>query len=760
MDVREIRELCIEASEKYYKYLSDRNLGTEEIQVTNIARIQDSALWELKLGGRIFNVDLIKIWNNRFQETYDDKDFLIESYDADTNRLVIQTKFRIQNLERTDPADLFIISDLKFLVENVKKWYMDNGLTLNLPNPLDNETIHKEIHKFSQLAPPNEDQSRAIKNSLANKLVYVWGPPGTGKTHFVLSNAVFNCFDDNKNLIGVFAPTNNALEEAMRALLSNAEKLNIPKEKFLRLGTPSRDFLRDFKEVCEVTKLQKNINEIQQNIQIIKEVLNCRRGTNAINSAESLISHFIELELHLKKRDKLLLVSSQLDTEIVNLKRKVHSFSTAIKKIFTSEDIEEEQLLKEKASQHATTDAKLKEIERLIEIIFARIKRIRTDSPKIDQELGTLTFQNIDLVKNRIGEIKRNTEQYLQIRETHIEAYRNDSDEQLQARKNDLEAELKELASVGFDERIKKCIVVGMTLDTFISRFRSAGIRFGHIFLDEAGYAPLIKALVLCQNNTSLTLLGDHKQLPPVCEMKEIHLARPENRSVILWQKSSLFCESVFKFNRTDLFNIVFANEMPDFQNTVTLKSELRITHRFGSNLAAILDRLFYGFGFQAADNGLSEQVNVFIIDAPLNEPTTERKNIAECNAIRRLLESKSFSDFMIITPYKKQVALLNSTIPNVRRNNKAITIHKSQGREWDTVIISVVDCRNIAQTPWFTDTTNKKSQGALVLNTAVSRVKKNLFLVCDKSFWSNVQNRDSQLISNMLEEGEEISVH
>ena len=68
---------------------------------------------------------------------------------------------------------------------------------------------------------------------------------------------------------------------------------------------------------------------------------------------------------------------------------------------------------------------------------------------------------------------------------------------------------------------------------------------------------------------------------------------------------------------------------------------------------------------------------------------------------------------------------------------NQIMSIHKSQGQEWDTVIISVVDhASRGAYGMWFTDTTNKMSKGLKVINTAVSRAKKRLMLVGHHGFW------------------------
>lgn len=70
------------------------------------------------------------------------------------------------------------------------------------------------------------------------------------------------------------------------------------------------------------------------------------------------------------------------------------------------------------------------------------------------------------------------------------------------------------------------------------------------------------------------------------------------------------------------------------------------------------------------------------------------------------------------------------------------MTIHKSQGLEWDTVILSAVD----AEEMFFTDST--KIRGNALLNTALSRARKHLVIVCDADCWAK---RPQQLLGRLV---------
>lgn len=65
------------------------------------------------------------------------------------------------------------------------------------------------------------------------------------------------------------------------------------------------------------------------------------------------------------------------------------------------------------------------------------------------------------------------------------------------------------------------------------------------------------------------------------------------------------------------------------------------------------------------------------------------------------------------------------------------MTIHKSQGSEWKTVIISVADTSNM----WFTNTQKRQTRSLELINTAVSRAKTELIIVCDYAYWIKQNN-------------------
>jgi ATP-dependent exoDNAse (exonuclease V) alpha subunit len=76
---------------------------------------------------------------------------------------------------------------------------------------------------------------------------------------------------------------------------------------------------------------------------------------------------------------------------------------------------------------------------------------------------------------------------------------------------------------------------------------------------------------------------------------------------------------------------------------------------------------------------------------------------------------------------------------------NQILTVHKSQGKEWDAVFFSVSD----NTTNYFlTNSKCRTAKSLQLINTAISRARRELILVCDCNFWAN---REGQLISALL---------
>lgn len=304
-------------------------------------------------------------------------------------------------------------------------------------------------------------------------------------------------------------------------------------------------------------------------------------------------------------------------------------------------------------------------------------------------------------------------------------------------KKQELEKVVLELKNITDQKQVIAC-----TIDYAIRHFEEIRqIVISHVFVDEAAYCPLIKAAVVFSFNVPVTLLGDHMQLPPICEMDRVGiLSNGEYNLIFLWDMSAIYFPAIF--NDTVTIETMFEDyasgsiELPQDSMAITF---LTHTYRFSDKLAAVLDKYVYKQGFRGEAN---KKINITVVNVPRTSSETKPyESIAEAQAIKKYIEKYAPEDYAILVPYKNQRSNVERAIK--LPPGKIMTIHGSQGREWDTVIIGVTDGRR----KWFMNSNNKKSNGLLIVNTAVSRARKHIVLVLDYDCWEDSTN---QLISEI----------
>jgi superfamily I DNA and/or RNA helicase len=148
----------------------------------------------------------------------------------------------------------------------------------------------------------------------------------------------------------------------------------------------------------------------------------------------------------------------------------------------------------------------------------------------------------------------------------------------------------------------------------------------------------------------------------------------------------------------------------------------LHHSFRYGKGLADILGEYVYTKEFRGNPDA---KTDIIVLNAPKVSPPAAHSSMEEKEAILKYVKGYlADKDYAVLTPYKDQKALLSMTL----QHDDIYTIHGSQGREWDTVIISMV---------------SDKPDGFLdvrLMNTAVSRARKRLIICCDADRWKNFE--------------------
>ena len=630
-----------------------------------------------------------------------------------------------------------------------------------------------------------------LENIFTKPFSYIWGAPGTGKTQFVLSYAVLH-YIQSGDTIAILAPTNNAIEQVLRGVIKMTDKAGVDRKQIIRLGTPSKKFAEIYPQVCEEKGLQKRMDEIDKQINILQRMLDFYAQKQALSEFNGIVSEFDKIsglgskikaeqdlfveinnqsnkkEKEIKSIDEALLKQNQ---ELIKSIAKTKSIFQKVFKFFTSKptSIEiliakiEVKILNYKSSVQSLkyelskidSDKAVREssIRKNKELALGKIEAIKRHAqglPEIGAFISGLSIDNVTEIKTNVSSALFQAIEKLEIDEYLFDEYKALGFVDIKYELDNYVRLRNKLAASSTEERLKSVNIIACTLDGYIGRFAKEKLAVEHIFLDEAGYSNMIKALTLFNHAVPITFLGDHKQLPPVCEISDTDIEKNTRfYNMFLWAQSAVFIDMLFSDSKDNCRDKYLKNS--EFIPISISKTSLNSTYRFGSNLARILSKYVYANDFKS--NNIEGETKILYANAPKAEGMKSRISMSEVSEIRKIIDALKRSennDFVILTPYKKQIELLNRYLPQERNDLKILTVHGSQGREWDTVILSVVDTYD----KWFVDTAIPISKGLNLVNTAVSRAKRNLIIVCDKNYW--IEQR-GQLITELINCGQEI---
>ncbi|MDR3318277.1 MAG: hypothetical protein LBS99_02455 [Clostridiales bacterium] len=627
----EIEELLVGASEKYYNYLAETGKGLILFNVLQVEKVTDGAgkkvLYRFRLEKKLNNTEMLQAMVRG--KIYLPNHVKIIFWDEIKKNLFIQVvnkqaKGEFEGIDGFDLDDIKVVIDLKFLVKRVEDWFKTREA--KLPTRAEKTTNIQNYNGCS------DGQMQAVRFALSESFSYIWGAPGTGKTKYVLANAVLNCYKNGKKVI-IAAPTNNAIEQALRCVIYLFDKYGIDRKNILRLGMPSKAFADEFPEVCEISGVSQKLIEIRKQKARLTDMREFKSDENIIAELKKSLAE--------NKGD----------------------------------------------GAYAAVKAILKGLE-----------KDRAEKGKLYAGYETAETEDIE------EEIAR------------------------------LDAEIDERESAGADGRIEKLSVIGCTLDGYIGYCSPTDgavktLFADRIFLDEAGYCNLAKTATLFSSGVPVTFIGDHFQLPPVCEAGDDLIETEEYQGVFTWAQSALYFAELITGGAESAYAEYYRKLPPSFE--AMPKINLDTTYRFGQNLLDVLSSGVYGAPMKS---GGKENIVIEVIDAPRRTPAEKkRENADEVTAVKNYLQThlSELSNTAVLSPYKNQVAAIRKQCFRYLNEN-IFTVHGSQGREWNTVILSVSDTSD----KYFTDSNNQRSNGRLIINTAVSRVKKKLVIVCDKNYW------------------------
>lgn len=703
MDAKTIKEIGIRSCEDMLEQISHMQKGVDPREnslvsmvvndVKHIVRKENYIQIELIKGIKDLDNLGLSIENSKQKYFYSDnsssEDYVIfDDYDESSRTVLAYPSDSLMKIiNEHEDKDIKVIVDMKWLIELTKNCFERYGDRIGYPH----STPHFEAgvdYGFPAEGEPTEEQKQAVDTVLNNSLSYVWGAPGTGKTQYVLATSILAYVKKGKR-VAIIAPTNNSVEQVLRGVLKVIEKddpdneyIN-PKQDILRMGAATAEFIHDYGDLCEDNAIVSKIKQLQRSNKIIESIL-FERSIDKLDANFDQIEALYEEEYDIAPFEK----KKQIEAQIMD-------YWSEIKIIVGSHQ----------------------ELSGYVENIDEFNLRARVSS-----------------IRSRLKERDRPS---LEI--TH---YKDSTDAELSLIIEDNNKRLAEYEKYGTGYRSKHVKIMAMTPFTLMGRpslFEEGGIvDVDHIFIDEAGYANLIQTMPVFMCGPPITMLGDHMQLPPVCEIdreKIITWATGEfngyMKNGFMWDQSARFIES-FLFDDIDNIRDQYVkDEEPSYR--ITALANLTKSHRFADSLAKILDKAVYKNGIRGREDTHLEVICYNVVG---KNPET-RMNPEEVEAVTEYIKKNksTIGEFAVITPYRdqrKEIARRNRSV-----EDQILTIHGSQGREWKTVIISVADNRSSQrEVPLRFTSSIPPNVGLKVMNTAVSRAKERLILFCDYEFW------------------------
>ena len=761
MNKNSATEICnyiSSSAKKYYDYLLKNNKGISE---TAAKKIEKCGEYDFK----VYFGEIIKDFDFIREIRFDGKAIPFSQfkfYNPAPLSVNIKVPEKFINLFVTSDKISFV-TDYKEFVFRIYKRFNDDK-RIQMPSSSPNINFNKDDFcdiKFTEI------QLDSINNIFSSPLSYVWGSAGSGKTRYVLSYSILTYLMQNRPVL-LCAPTNVALENALYAIIPIAQKYGIPIKKIFRDGTPSSDFFTKYPDCCRNDTNNEKTEKLNNRKRDLEKYCKICDTLNVLSDIENRIEFIKDSESELKRNiddnEQLTLKANLLQKQIIDCDRDLYYINSIINKkkksiiykiksamsLSMADDEKLYNLLKELEEKKKITDSNkdiLSEYEKQIDVNSKSVKelnsKIKSNEDAIKKQLIPLSKKpldilNFDRLKQQIKEYRAKNELFIGYINTNY-SFLNPDNVKDELKKTD--NEIKELT-----DKIKKeqneILLYSCTLDCLSSSPVQENYNFSHVFLDEACYTCISKAMLLFYSNAPITFLGDHLQLPPVCEFNDDDILLADNKSLFTWAQSGIYCCDLFSMDFDDCYQKYVQND-PEIPKELSV-SQLNETHRFGVLLSKILNKYIYKSDFKSV---LKTETEIYIIDAPHKSfVLKKRENIDEAMAIKRFLLKNKIDDFAVLTPYVNQVNLLKSVLPK-KYESQILSIHKSQGQEWDTVIISISDTSN----RYFTDVNNSASRGKQLLNTAISRTKNRLILVCDAGYWKKLNN---QLISELVNIG------
>lgn len=253
---------------------------------------------------------------------------------------------------------------------------------------------------------------------------------------------------------------------------------------------------------------------------------------------------------------------------------------------------------------------------------------------------------------------------------------------------------------------------------TFSSKSSLKDVTYDYIIMDEASQVDIATGALALSCARNAVIVGDLKQLPNVIPN------RMRQKSEMVFSKYRL--PDGYSFADNSFLKSV-CSVIPDVPQTL-----LREHYRCHPKIIGFCNQKFYQnqLIIMTDDKGEPDAISVYRTNIGNHKRghINQRQIDVTTQEVLPKFSQLDTAEIGIIAPYRDQVNAFSATVPEGIEYD---TVHKFQGREKDTIILTTVD-----------DEVTDFSDDPYLLNVAISRAKKRLCLVAS----GNEQPKDSNI--------------
>lgn len=614
-------------------------------------------------------------------------------------------------------------------------------------------SLHEDWGKY----PPDQEQIKALRMSLGQPVTFVYGPPGTGKS--VTIGWLVKELVHHGERIMIASHTNIAVDNALEKALENPGVKALQHNGLIvRLGTPTKEILED---LTLPKVIEKKTGELQRELSMLRERRN--QIALALNTAEE---EFRIIQYHrtvLNEHSSLTQKMQYLSTLIVEGEREEHIANADRQKL------QDETQVSSLSSLIFWLPRSLR--KRRLDTRLAQIGT-QLDQAKHDKEktIGQLTQATAKL---KDANLPISASEY-ETRSTRAASERA----RLQSLINDLNSKMKEIQEkldAAADNIYENVQIIGATLSKICLESALEKFNCDTLIIDELSTAPFPFVLVaMGLPKKRVVLFGDPKQLPAISIS-----ASPASK---FWLQRDTY--EIVEKHKDVSYELTLQRRMPP--SIVNLVNERMYAGKLRTPPEFEADKI------QEQNQPPFEGAHVIFVDtSSLNPWSASDSNGSRYNLysaeivteiieqeIRRTLPKMTHEKIVgVICPYRAQKKfirkLCEARFPAKTPEDKYKfedfidfhTIDAFQGEQRQIIILDLtagppsLPGRLSEEFERRVDRERKFSKVSRLLNVAVTRTRKKLILVANKSYFERVLAENEfvrELItrSNTMEKG------